>query len=140
MNSDFFILSSVIIASGVAVVTTIFKELPGFLNEKKEAMVSDFKDTCEQSGNDVNKSQISNFVSKYEDIPKYHDYRINLLIGFLGLAAISIVYGFIDEISIIANLSTYVVSVILFIFVMITLIVRILPSFYGLKRISKQRS
>ncbi len=100
--------------------------------------MSDFEKTCERNRNSGNKSDnVSDFIKNHEDIPKYQDYRINVQMSLLGLATIFIVCGFIEEISIASNLSTYVVGIILFIFVMITLIVRILPSLCGLIRLSK---
>ena len=137
MNSEFFILAGIVIAA-CAAVANIFGASPNVLNEKKDAMVSDFEETCAQNYNSENKSHnVLKFISEYGEISKYHDYRIDVLMGLLGLAAMFIVCGFSEEISIASNVSTYVVTVMLIIFAAIILIVRILPSLWGLMRISK---
>ena len=137
MNSDFFILAGIVIATCVAV-NNIFEASPNFLNEKKDEMVSDFEEIYTQNCNSENKSHnIIRFISEYGEISKYRDYRINVLISLLGLAAVFIVCGFSEEISIASNVSTYFVIVVLFIFAATVFIVRILPNFCGLIRISK---
>jgi len=142
MSYAFFTLAAAFIGASIAFFAASPKFLEQRIERKEQEMVSNFTNTCitltQQNRNQAGKKDaISDLLLKYEDILKYPNYRVNLMMGFLGLGIIFIICEFVEEISVASNLSSYVVPIILFIFCTIIFIIWVLPSITGLRRISR---